>query len=122
MRRFVITLVIAAGRGGRSGSVARPPAAVEEARSPRLVWSARCRRSSRTFTPGGELLGHQGVTPASLHPKAMCDKRWSANAGGHNWDCLLSWTDTNIPMPSAGYGKFEVNAHSNECYTAGSPS
>ena len=34
----------------------------------------------------------------------------------------MSWTDPNVPMPAEGYGKFELNVHSNDCYTAGGPS
>ena len=34
----------------------------------------------------------------------------------------MSWTDPEVPMPPEGYGKFEVNVHSNDCYTAGGPS
>ena len=34
----------------------------------------------------------------------------------------MSWTDPNVPMPPEGYGKFELNVHSNDCYTAGGPS
>jgi len=26
-----------------------------------------------------------------------------------------------VPMPPEGYGKFELNVHSNDCYTAGGP-
>jgi hypothetical protein len=33
----------------------------------------------------------------------------------------MSWKDPNVPLPD-GSGKFEVNAHSNDCYTAGGPS
>ena len=33
----------------------------------------------------------------------------------------MSWTDPKVPMPPEGYGKFELNVHSNDCYTAGGP-
>jgi hypothetical protein len=55
----------------------------------------------------------------------MCDKGGAveANIGpGSNWNCLVTWTDPNVPMPPEGYGKFEVQVHSNGCYTAGGPS
>jgi len=71
------------------------------------------------------LLGRKGVTPGSLHAKAMCDKHGPdvADVGpGGDWICLMSWQDPNVPMPSEGYGKFELNVHSNDCYTAGGPS
>ena len=34
----------------------------------------------------------------------------------------MSWHDPQNPMPTEGYGKFELNVHSNDCYTAGGPS
>src|SRR5262249_40057035 len=77
------------------------------------------------YADQAKLLGHKGITPASLHAKAMCDKGGAveANVGpGSNWNCLVSWTDPNVPMPTEGYGKFEVSVHSNGCYTAGGPS
>jgi hypothetical protein len=61
------------------------------------------------------------VTPGSLHAKAMCDKHGPdvADVGpGADWICLMSWQDPNVPMPPEGYGKFELNVHSNDCYTA----
>jgi hypothetical protein len=33
----------------------------------------------------------------------------------------MRWNDPNVPLPD-GSGKFELNAHSNDCYTAGGPS
>ena len=65
------------------------------------------------------------LTPASLHAKAMCDKAGAENKDvgpGGDWNCLMSWTDPEVPMPPEGYGKFELNVHSNDCYTAGGPS
>jgi hypothetical protein len=125
MRRFIITVALAivavvaiggavvAGTGGGSS-----------------VTQARLERSLPTefanlYSQQAALLGHQGVTPASLHPKAYCDKGGAVedNVGpGSNWNCLVSWTDPNNPMPPEGYGKFELDVHSNGCYTAGGPS
>ena len=93
------------------------------------VTRARLERSlPRTFAnvyaQQARMLGHRGVTPASLHARAMCDKHGPdvADVGpGGDWVCLMSWTDPNVPMPTEGYGKFELNVHSNDCYTAGSP-
>jgi hypothetical protein len=65
------------------------------------------------------------ITAASLHAKAMCDKAGAENKDvgpGGDWNCLMSWTDPEVPMPPEGYGKFELNVHSNDCYTAGGPS
>src|SRR3954452_1063563 len=125
MRRFIISAIAAlaivvavggavlAGTGGGSSVTA-----------PRLERSLPV-TFANLYADQAELLGHQGVTPASLHAKAMCDKGGAveANIGpGSNWNCLVSWTDPNVPMPNEGYGKFEVSVHSNGCYTAGGPS
>ena len=125
MRRFIFSLIAAvavvllvggavlAGTGGGS-----------------TVTQARLERSlpvtfANLYADQATMLGHQGVTPASLNAKAMCDKGGAveANVGpGSNWNCLVSWTDPNNPMPTEGYGKFEVSVHTNGCYTAGGPS
>ncbi len=76
------------------------------------------------YVDQAHLLGRNGLTPASLHAKAMCDKHGPdvADVGpGGDWVCLMSWTDPEVPMPPEGYGKFELNVHSNDCYTAGGP-
>ena len=65
------------------------------------------------------------LTAASLQARAMCDKAGAENKDigpGGDWNCLMSWTDPEVPMPPEGYGKFELNVHSNDCYTAGGPS
>ena len=93
------------------------------------VTRARLERSlpqtfSQLYARQARLLGHRGVTPASLHATAMCDKHGPdvADVGpGGDWVCLMSWTDPNVPMPPEGHGKFELNVHSNDCYTAGGP-
>ena len=125
MRRFIISLVAAiavvlavggavvAGSGGGS-----------------TVTRARLERSLPTefanlYAAQAELLGHQGVTPGSLHPTAMCDKGGAVEPDvgpGSNWNCLVSWTDPDNPMPPEGYGKFELDVHTNGCWTAGGPS
>src|SRR4051794_27141106 len=77
------------------------------------------------YTKQARMEGRTGVTPASLHAKAMCDKHGAENKDvgpGGDWVCLMSWTDPQVPMPTEGYGKFELNVHSNDCYTAGGPS
>ena len=125
MRRFVISLVAAiavvlavggavvAGSGGGSS-----------------VTRARLEHSlpttfSHLYADRADLLGHPGITPASLHATAMCDKGGAVESdvgAGSNWNCLVSWTDPDNPMPPEGYGKFELQVHSNGCYTAGGPS
>jgi hypothetical protein len=94
------------------------------------VTRARLERSlpvvfANTYVREQHLLGRSDVTPASLHAQAMCDKHGPdvADVGpGGDWTCLMSWTDPQVPMPVEGYGKFEMNVHSNGCYTAGGPS
>ena len=125
MRRFIISFIAAlavvlavggaviAGAGGGSS-----------------VTRARLERSLPTtfahlYAAQADLLGHRGVTPSSLHPRAMCDKGGAVEpdvGAGSNWNCLVSWTDPDNPMPPEGYGKFELQVHSNGCYTAGGPS
>src|SRR3954453_998748 len=94
------------------------------------VTRARLERSlpvvfSHVYAQQARMLGRHGVTARSLHAKAMCDKHGAdvADVGpGGDWNCLMSWTDPDVPMPPEGYGKFELNVHSNDCYTAGGPS
>src|SRR5262245_289092 len=79
---------------------------------------------SNLYVQQADLLGHKGVTVKSLHAQAQCDKGGPnvRNSGpGADWICYMSWNDPNVDetlMP----GKFEVSAHSNNCYTAGGPS
>ena len=80
---------------------------------------------SHLYVQQAKLLGRPGITAKSLHAKAMCDKAGAKrpDAGpGSDWVCLMSWHDPQNPMPTEGYGKFELNVHSNDCYTAGGPS
>jgi hypothetical protein len=79
---------------------------------------------SNLYVQQAQLLGHKGITVQSLHAQAQCDKggKKVADRGpGADWICLMRWTDPNVPLPD-GSGKFEVSAHSNDCYTAGGPS
>src|SRR3954452_6047454 len=125
MRRFIISAIAAlaivvavggavlAGTGGGS-SVTRP-----------RLERALPVTFANLYADQARLLRHKGVTPASLNAQAMCDKGGAVEADigpGSNWNCLVSWTDPNVPMPPEGYGKFEVTAHTNGCYTAGGPS
>lgn len=125
MRRLVITVLAAlavvlavggavvAGTGGGS--------TVTQARLERALPQA----FAHLYADQAHIIGHPGITPTSLHAKAMCDKGGAVepNVGpGSNWNCLVSWTDPNMPMPPEGYGKFELQVHTNGCYTAGGPS
>jgi hypothetical protein len=125
MRRIIMTVLVAlllvlglgaavlAAQGGTSS-----------------VTRARLERSLPTtfanlYVDQARIQGRDGLTPASLHAQAMCDKHGAENIDtgpGGDWVCLMSWTDPEVPMPPEGYGKFELNVHSNGCYTASGPS
>jgi hypothetical protein len=93
------------------------------------VTKARLERSlpqtfSNLYVQQSKLLGHHDITVESLHAQAQCDKGGNkvADRGpGADWICLMRWSDPNVPLPD-GSGKFELSAHSNDCYTAGGPS
>jgi hypothetical protein len=124
MRRIIITLVLAVLAIGAAAVVS---SAIGGGNS---VTRARLERSFPTtfanqYVQQTALLGHPGITAASLKAHAMCEKGGPdmPDVGpGSDWICLVGWTDPNVPMPPEGYGKFEVTVHSNDCYTAGGPS
>src|SRR4051812_22172403 len=83
------------------------------------------RTFSNLYVQQAALLGHRGVTVDSLHAKAQCDKGGPnvADSGpGADWICYMSWNDPKNVDETLMPGKFEVNAHTNNCYTAGGPS
>ena len=94
------------------------------------VTRARLERSlpatfANLYVEKARILGRDDLTPASLHAEAMCDKHGPAVADvgpGGDWVCLIGWTDPKMPLPPEGYGKFELNVHSNDCYTVTGPS
>ncbi|MGY2874140.1 hypothetical protein ACVW00_001330 [Marmoricola sp. URHA0025 HA25] len=124
MRRVIITIAIALAALAGIGAVA---VATGDGST---VTRARLERAlpvvfANQYAEQARLLGHPGITAASLQPVAMCDKHGPdvADVGpGADWICLMGWTDPNVPMPPEGYGKFELNVHSNDCFTAGGPS
>ncbi|MFL6060696.1 MAG: hypothetical protein ACJ72E_05660 [Marmoricola sp.] len=124
MRRIIITIVIALVAIAGLGAVA---AATNHGSS---VTAGRLERALPTvfenqYVQQAHLLGHTGVTPASLHAKAMCERggpNVPDSGPGSDWICLVGWTDPNVPMPPEGYGKFELTVHSNDCFTVGGPS
>src|SRR5262245_56245798 len=93
------------------------------------VTRARLERSlpqtfANLYVQQAKLLGHKGVTVQSLHARAQGDKGGPnvADVGpGADWICLMKWHDPNIDQTLLP-GKFEMNVHSNDCYTAGGPS
>jgi hypothetical protein len=109
-----VAAVALAGCGSGTGS------AVTRARIERSLPPA----FARLYVQQAQLLGHKGITVANLHAKAQCDKGGKNvpdRGPGADWICQMTWHDPNIPAANLP-GKFEVNAHSNDCYTAGGPS
>ncbi len=124
MRRIILVTLIAlvalvavgsgVAAGGHGSSVTR----------------ARLERSlpvtfANLYVEQARILGRDDLTPESLHAEAMCDKHGPdvADVGpGGDWVCLMGWTDPKMPLPPEGYGKFELNVHSNDCYTVIGPS
>ena len=94
------------------------------------VTRARLERSlpvtfANLYVEQARILGREGLSPESLGAKAMCDKHGPdvADVGpGGDWVCIMGWTDPEAPLPPEGYGKFELNVHSNGCYTVSGPS
>ncbi len=68
------------------------------------------------------LLGHPGLTPAVVAPRASCDKggpRVADEGAGSDWICMVRWADAAGKTQT---GKFELQVRSNGCYQAGGPS
>ena len=123
MRRTILTLVLALAVLGGLGAVVAATADQSTVTRPRIERALPV-VFSHLYAQQARLLGRTDVTPESLHAKAMCDKHGSdvADVGpGGDWVCLMSWHDPEVPMPTEGYGKFELNVHSNDCFTAGGP-
>jgi hypothetical protein len=124
MRRIIITLVLALAAIGAAAAVSSAIGGGTSTTRARLERSLP-RTFENQYVQGAALLGHKGITPASLNARAMCEKGGPdmPDVGpGSDWICLVGWTDPNVPMPPEGYGKFEVTVHSNDCFTAGGPS
>lgn len=118
MRRFVVVgllLVVAVGLSACGGG-----STVTRARLERNL----PKTFSNLYVQQAALLGHKGITTKNLHAKAQCDKggpKKPDTGPGSDWICLMTWNDPNVSMAD-GPGKFELNVHSNDCYTAGGPS
>ena len=125
MRRFIITVLAALAAVLAVSGAGRRRHRRRQRGDPARLERSLPTEFANLYADQAKLLGHKGVTPASLHARAMCDKGGAVEADigpGSNWNCLVSWTDPNVPMPPEGYGKFEVDVHSNGCYTASGPS
>jgi hypothetical protein len=123
MRRTVLSVLAILLALAALGGVAVAASSGSSVTRPRLERSLPV-VFSHVYAEQARLLGRDGVTPSSLDAHAMCDKHGPdvADVGpGGDWVCLMSWKDPNVPMPSEGYGKFELNVHSNDCYTAAGP-
>ncbi len=69
-----------------------------------------------------DLLGHPGVTAASVAAHSTCDKggpKVADRGPGADWICMVAYHDET---GKAQEGKFELQARSNSCYTASGPS
>ncbi len=69
-----------------------------------------------------DLLGHPGVTTASVAARATCDKggpKVADRGAGADWVCLVDYRDET---QAAQEGKFELQARSSSCWTASGPS
>ena len=68
-----------------------------------------------------QLLGHPQVTAASMGSTTTCDRGGPnvADTGpGRDWICIITWTDDTGANQE---GKFELQVHSNSCWTANGP-
>lgn len=69
-----------------------------------------------------EILGHPGVTAATLAPETTCDRggpKVPDVGPGADWICHVLFTDADGTRQD---GKFELTAKSNACYVATGPS
>lgn len=107
-----IAALVALNAAGSSSAVTRP-------RLERSLPSS----FANQYLQQAKILGHAGISVGSLHPRAQCDKggpRVADVGAGADWICFMSWRDPNVPIPD-GSAKFELNVHSNNCYTATGP-
>jgi hypothetical protein len=68
-----------------------------------------------------QLLGHPQVTAASMQPSTSCDRggpNVADTGAGRDWICIIDWTDDTGTKQE---GKFELQVHSNSCWTAAGP-
>jgi hypothetical protein len=68
-----------------------------------------------------QLLGHPQVTGASVQPSTSCDRggpKVADTGAGRDWICMITFTDDTGTQQQ---GKFELQVHSNACWTASGP-
>lgn len=94
-----------------------------EVTRPRLE-SALPTTFANLYVQQAAILGHRGISAQSLDARANCDRggpKVKDEGPGADWICLMSWDDPAVPLPD-GTGKFELQVHSNDCFTASGPS
>jgi len=124
MRRIIISILIALTGVVLLGSAVLATGSGSSVTRPRLERSLAT-TFANLYVEQARILGRHDLTPESLHAEAMCDKHGpdvpDVGPGG-DWVCLVGWDDPERPLPPEGYGKFELNVHSNDCYTVSGPS
>lgn len=76
---------------------------------------------SNLYVQQQRLLGHPGVTTASMQARSSCDRGGASVAdvgAGSDWTCLVTWNDGTAKSQT---GKFELQVHANSCYTGNGP-
>ncbi|WP_309647494.1 hypothetical protein [Nocardioides sp.] len=124
MRRTVLSVLVALVAVVLLSSAVLARGGTSTVTRPRLERSLSA-TFANLYVQQSHVLGRHDLTPDSLHARAMCDKHGPdvADVGpGGDWVCLVGWDDPKQPLPPEGYGKFELNVHSNDCYTVSGPS
>lgn len=117
LSRLLIGAAIAAAVTGLSACSGASPVT-----RPRLERSLP-QSFANQYVQQAAILGHTGITADSLRARAQCDKggpKIADEGVGADWICFMTWTDPNVPIPD-GSAKFELNVHSNNCYTTTGP-
>jgi hypothetical protein len=117
----LVTLLLVVGLGAAVVTAQGGTSSVTRARLERSLPAT----FANLYVDQAAIQGREDLTPGSLQAHAMCDKHGAEDIDtgpGGDWVCLMSWVDPQVPMPPEGYGKFELNVHSNGCYTASGPS
>jgi hypothetical protein len=68
-----------------------------------------------------QLLGHPDLTAASVQASSDCTRgagKVAPVGPGSDWTCMITWTDDTAKQVT---GKFELQIHSNSCWTASGP-
>jgi hypothetical protein len=104
------SLLLLTGCGGATSS------AITKARLERSLPQSFANR----YVQQARLIGNHAVTVQSLRARADCDKggpKVPDHGPGADWICYMYFNDPATPLPD-GVDKFDLNVHSNGCYTA----